>query len=203
MPRSSRSTGEDAAVLLKNEGGALPLKSADLDQLSSSAPPPARSTPSASMASALSALPERQVGPYDALKRSPATPKIGFAVDDDMTGTTIPAISSATTASRAWFAPATAPRQVDASHRLHSQGRQSASRRTPLSPGKARLRFRAPGTYWIYLQALGTNAAIKLDGKRFAATGVIPGRRPRRHPSGQPGQRHSHHRRHRQCPPRH
>ena len=31
------------------------------------------------------------------------------------------------------------------------------------------------GIYWIYLQALGTNAGIKLDGKRLAHTGVMQG----------------------------
>ena len=31
------------------------------------------------------------------------------------------------------------------------------------------------GNYWIYLQALGTNASLKLDGKKFAATGAFQG----------------------------
>ena len=31
------------------------------------------------------------------------------------------------------------------------------------------------GNYWIYLQAMGTNAVIKLDGKRLAATGAFQG----------------------------
>ena len=58
------------------------------------------------------------------------------------------------------------------------------------------------GNYWIYLQALGTNASISLDGKRLGAHRRLPGRRPRRHPAGQPGQRRSHHRRPGQCAPR-
>ena len=45
-------TGEDAAVLLKNEGGALPSNLPTLIRSSSSAPPPVRSIPSASTASA-------------------------------------------------------------------------------------------------------------------------------------------------------
>jgi len=31
------------------------------------------------------------------------------------------------------------------------------------------------GTYWLYLQALGTNAEIRIDGKRLMATGVFQG----------------------------
>ena len=31
------------------------------------------------------------------------------------------------------------------------------------------------GNYWIYLQALGTNASLMLDGKKFAATGAFQG----------------------------
>ena len=31
------------------------------------------------------------------------------------------------------------------------------------------------GTYWIYLQAMGTNARISLDGKRLASTGAFQG----------------------------
>jgi beta-glucosidase len=36
-------------------------------------------------------LPSRQVGPLAALKKITGNPNIAFAVDDDMTGTTIPA----------------------------------------------------------------------------------------------------------------
>src|ERR1700740_1850306 len=31
------------------------------------------------------------------------------------------------------------------------------------------------GTYWLYLQALGTNARISIDGKRLAGTGAFQG----------------------------
>ena len=31
------------------------------------------------------------------------------------------------------------------------------------------------GNYWIYLQAMGTNARISLDGKRLASTGAFQG----------------------------
>ncbi len=36
-------------------------------------------------------LPERQVGPWDAMKKISGNAKIQFAVDDDMTGATVPA----------------------------------------------------------------------------------------------------------------
>jgi beta-glucosidase len=40
---------------------------------------------------------------------------------------------------------------------------------------KGTLTVPAAGSYWIYLQALGTNARIALDGKRLAATGAFQG----------------------------
>jgi beta-glucosidase len=61
-------TGEEAAVLLKNEGGALPLKAADLDSVVLIGPTAGRWIRSASTASARSACPA-QVGPLEALKK--------------------------------------------------------------------------------------------------------------------------------------
>ena len=35
--------------------------------------------------------------------------------------------------------------------------------------------MRADGEYWMYLQALGTNAGLKIDGKRVGHTGATQG----------------------------
>ena len=46
---------------------------------------------------------------------------------------------------------------------------------TPPGTWKGTLTIPSAGTYWIYLQALGTNASIKLDDKRLSHTGVSQG----------------------------
>ncbi|HXR40089.1 MAG TPA: glycoside hydrolase family 3 N-terminal domain-containing protein, partial [Terracidiphilus sp.] len=78
-------TGEEAAVLLKNEGGVLPLKAADLDDVVLIGPT-ALQVDSIGLSGERSVgLPEREVGPWDALKKVTGNSKIRLAVDDDMT----------------------------------------------------------------------------------------------------------------------
>ena len=84
-------TGEDAAVLLKNDGGALPLKAADLDSVVLIGPTAGQVDSIGINGERSVGLPQRQVGPLAALKKITGNDKIRFAVDDDMTGTTVPA----------------------------------------------------------------------------------------------------------------
>jgi len=84
-------TGEEAAVLLKNDGGALPLKTPDLDDLVLIGPTAGQVDSIGISGERAVGLPERQVGPYDALKKISGNTKIQFAVDNDMTGSIIPA----------------------------------------------------------------------------------------------------------------
>ncbi len=84
-------TGEDAAVLLKNEDGALPLKAADLDSVVLIGPTAGQVDSIGINGERSVGLPQRQVGPLAALKKITGNANIKFAVDDDMTGTTVPA----------------------------------------------------------------------------------------------------------------
>lgn len=175
-------TGEDAAVLLKNEGNVLPLKHDELDSIVLIGPTAAQVDSIGINGERSVGLPERQVGPLDAMKRISGNSDIGFAVDDDMTGTTIPAnvfshdgksglqrsIVSASGTS------ASAAVQTDPQLDFTVKGGN------PLPPNsvvmwKGTLTPPHAGTYWIYLQAMGTNAIIKLDGKRLASTGAFQG----------------------------
>lgn len=167
-------TGEEAAVLLKNEGAALPLKASDLDNVVLIGPTAGQVDSIGINGERSVGLPERQVGPYDALKKITGNSKIQFAVNDDMTGTTIPASLLSHDGKPGLVRTGDGAEKVDPTLDFTVKGNN------PLKPNavvtwKGTLNVPAAGNYWIYLQALGTNAEIKLDGKRFAHTGVLQG----------------------------
>jgi len=165
-------TGEEAAVLLKNEGGALPLKAADLDSVVLIGPTALQVDAIGINGERSVGLPERQVGPLDALKKITGNQNIQFAVDDDMTGTTIPASAFSHDGKPGLERTGSGAPQTDAV--IDFTGSKALA---PNSTVTWKGSFTAPhaGTYWIYLQAMGTNANISLDGKRLAGTGVFQG----------------------------
>ncbi len=173
-------TGEEAAVLLKNEGGVLPLKAADLDSVVLIGPTAGQVDAIGINGERSVGLPQRQVGPLDALKKITGNSNIRFAVNDDMTGVSVPASAlshngkpglerAAISASKQ---SVMAGVQIDA--QLNFTGTDALAPNSivtwngTLTPPHA-------GEYWIYLQALGTNAEIRLDGKRLAKTGAFQG----------------------------
>ncbi len=167
-------TGEQAAVLLKNEGGALPLKAGDLDKVVLIGPTAGQVDSIGINGERSVGLPERQVGPYDALKKVTGDAKIQFAVDDDMTGSAIPAAALSHDGKPGLVRTGDGAEQVDATVDF------TVKRGNPLKPNatvtwKGTLTVPSAGNYWIYLQSLGTNADIKLDGKRVVHTGVLQG----------------------------
>lgn len=167
-------TGEEAAVLLKNEGHALPLKAADLDSVVLIGPTAAQVDAIGINGERSVGLPERQVGPLDALKKISGNSRIRFAVDDDMTGTTIPASAFSHGGKPGLVRAGSADPVTDA------QINFTVANGNPLAPNSTVVwkgQFTAPhaGEYWIYLQAMGTNARITIDGKGLAGTGASQG----------------------------
>jgi beta-glucosidase len=169
-------TGEDAAVLLKNEGGALPLKSGDLDQVVLIGPGAGQVMAIGTSGERSVGLPERQVGPLAAMRKISGNDKIGFAVDDDMTGTTVPAAALTHEGQPGLqrLDASGAAVQNDAELNFTVKGGNPLPPNSTLS-WKGTLAVPHAGSYWIYLQALGTNANISIDGKRLAATGAFQG----------------------------
>ena len=176
-------TGEDAAVLLKNEGNLLPLKHEELDSIVLIGPTAAQVDSIGINGERSVGIPERQIGPLTAMKSISGNSNIGFAVDDDMTGSTVPAGALShggqpgleraivnTPSSQT----AIAATQVDPQIDFTIKG-GNALPPNSLITWKGTLTPPHPGVYWLYLQALGTNATIKLDGKRLAATGAFQG----------------------------
>ena len=167
-------TGEDAAVLLKNDDAVLPLKAADLDSVVLIGPTAAQVDAIGINGERSVGLPERQVGPLAAMRQISGNSDIGFAVDDDMTGSTIPASALSHDGKPGFLRTGSTGEQTDTEINFTKKSGN------PLPPNatvtwKGTLTVPHDGNYWIYLQALGTNASLKIDGKKFAATGAFQG----------------------------
>jgi len=165
-------TGEDAAVLLKNDGSALPLKAADLDSVVLIGPTALQVDSIGINGERSVGLPGRQIGPLDAMKKISGNPNIKFAVDDDMTGTLVPASALSHDGKPGLLRTGSGPGQTDAQINFTAG---NAGPPNSVVTWKGSLTPPHAGVYWLYLQAMGTNASISLDGKRLAATGAFQG----------------------------
>jgi len=167
-------TGEESAVLLKNDDHALPLKAADLDSVVLIGPTAAQIDAIGINGERSVGLPERQIGPLDALRKISGNANIRFAVDDDMTGSTIPANAFSHNGMPGLLRSGAGADTVDAQIDFTvANGKALPPNSSVVWKGQ----FTAPhaGEYWIYLQAMGTNAIIKLDGKGLCGTGAAQG----------------------------
>jgi beta-glucosidase len=167
-------SGEEAAVLLKDEGGALPLKAADLNSI-------VLIGPSAGQVDAIGingerslGLPGRQVGPLDALKKTSRNAHIRFAVADDMTGTPIPAESLTHDGEPGLVRTAGDRKHTDATVDF-TLARGNALAPNTKAVWEGTLTVPRSGNYWLYLQALGTDARLYIDGKQLGVTGTFQG----------------------------
>jgi len=86
-------------------------------------------------------------------------------VNDDMTGTTVPAKLLSHDGKPGLVRSGDGADQVDATVDFTVKG-SNALKPNATVTWKGTLTVPSAGMYWIYLQALGTNAEIKLDGKR-------------------------------------
>jgi beta-glucosidase len=167
-------TGEDAAVLLKNQDHALPLKAADLDSVVLIGPTAAQVDSIGINGERSVGLPERQVGPLAAMERVSGKSDIKFAVNDDMTGSPIPASMFSHDGHPGLLRTGAASSQTDAQIDFTTKSGNALPPDSVLT-WKGTLTPPHAGNYWIYLQALGTNANISIDGKRLMGTGAFQG----------------------------
>ncbi len=165
-------TGEDAAVLLKNEDSALPLKAADLDSVVLIGPTAGQVDSIGINGERSVGLPWREVGPLAAMKQISGNANIQFAVNDDMTGTTVPAGALSHDGKPGLERTGSGAPQTDAE--LNFTGDHALAPNSVIT-WKGSLTVPHAGEYWIYLQALGTNANIAIDGKPLARTGAFQG----------------------------
>jgi len=168
-------TAEDAAVLLKNDGGILPLKAADLASLAMIGPGAGQVVAIGTAGERSVGFPWRQVGPVDAMKKLAPDAKITFAVDDDMTGISIPAsVLSHDGQPGLLRTDKSGAKQVDA---VLDFTKRSGS---PL-PANAEAKWSgtltvpSAGSYWIYLQLLSAAGSVSIDGKKVAGANGMRG----------------------------
>jgi beta-glucosidase len=167
-------TGEDAAVLLRNEGHALPLTTADLQSLALIGPGAGQTMAIGIPDEKAVGIPAREIGPYAALKHETAGDPgvhLRYAVADDMTGTPIPAafLTHNNGQPGLWVA-----NQLISVAQIDPQIDFAVSTGTALPPNtkaawSGTLTIPSPGDYWLYLQNLGCFASLTLDGKKLAS----------------------------------
>jgi beta-glucosidase len=167
-------TGAEAAALLKNDAAALPLKAADLDAVVLIGPTAAQVDAIGINGERSLGLPDRQVGPLEALRRISGHQDIRYAVDDDMTGTPIPAQALSHGGKPGLERSGSAGEHTDAELDF-TQKRGNALPPDTKAEWSGALAVSKGGSTWLYLQALGTDASLYVDGKRLAVTGTFQG----------------------------
>jgi len=170
-----QATGEQAAVLLKNEGNILPLKAAELGSVVLIGPTAQQVDAIGVSGERSVGLPERQVGPLEAIKRSAGNDAIKFAVADNMEGATIPAALFSHDGKAGLVRSADGKALCDDAQINFTKAAGSALPADSKLSWKGTIKIEADGEYWFYLQALGTNARLLIDGKRLANTGAFQG----------------------------
>ncbi len=168
-------TAEDAAVLLKNEGNILPLKASDLASLAMIGPGAGQVVAIGIAGERSLGFPWRQVGPYPALQKFAPDAKITYAVEDDMTGSPIPASALSHDGQPGLL-------RTDKGGTTHVDPILDFTKKsgTPLPANyeaswTGTLTVPSAGSYWIYLQLLGAAGTVSIDGKRVAGANGMRG----------------------------
>jgi len=167
-------TAEDAAVLLKNADHVLPLKSSETVALIG---PGAGQTVSIGTAGERSiGWPWRQIGAVQAIAKISPDTHVTYVVEDDMTGTPIPANLWTNAESK----PGIQRTSKDGSKSTDAILDFTTKAGTALPPNSeltwnGTLNIPSAGSYWIYLQLLGAAGSVEIDGKRAAGANGMRG----------------------------
>lgn len=163
-------TAEDAAVLLKNADGALPLTAQDLRSLALIGPGAGQTIAVGISGEKALGHVQRQVGTYQVLQQMVGgRAQIRYAVADDMTGVPVPA-------ARLSHAAQPGLRRDDGTIDAQLDFTRANGRALPAGSSHewtGTLTIPVAGRYALDLQLLGATGAISLDGKRIGATGSL------------------------------
>ena len=169
-----RKTGEDAAVLLKNEGGILPLSPGKAGSIALIGPT-ARQVASIGISGERAVgLTSRQVGPYAALNKILPGADLQLAVGDDFTGVTIPADVLTRDGNQAGLTRLVRDTPDGVDRKIDFTGDKA------LPAGSNRvwggvLTVPSAGRYILAVQTLGARGRLDIDGKRIASTSGVAG----------------------------
>jgi beta-glucosidase len=169
-----RRTGEDAAVLLKNEGGILPLVPQNAGSIALIGPT-ARQVASIGISGERAVgRSERQVGPYDALRKTLADADLRLVVGNDLTGQTVPADVLTQDGSRAGLTHLTGETKAGVVRQI------DFTKNNALPAGSNHvwegvLTVPAAGRYVLAVQTLGARGRVEVDGARVASTSGVAG----------------------------
>lgn len=169
-------TSEDAAVLLKNRGGALPLKSGDLASLVLIGPGAGQTIAVGQPGEKSVGLPDREVGTVAALRKDTSGQTgvhIDYAVADDRTGTPIPAQYLSHDGRRGLERSSTnrAPQSDPQVDFTSSNGKALPADSQVTWSGT--LTIPSTGSYVLHMEILGAYGTLKLDGKAVARNGKM------------------------------
>lgn len=166
-------TGEDAAVLLKNESAALPLTKEDLSSLALIGPGAGQTMAIGIADEKAVGISSREIGTLYALKKDTAgnpDVHIMYAVADDMTGTAIPEefLSHQGKPGLERTSKGGEARQIDAQLSFTNSNGKALPANSAVT-WKGTLTVPATGKYILHLENLGCYASLTLDGKKLAA----------------------------------
>ncbi|WP_235215256.1 beta-glucosidase family protein [Phaeacidiphilus oryzae] len=158
-----RQTGADAATLLKNDSGTLPLSRSALGSLALIGPGAGQTIATEGGGEKSGGIVSEQTGTFQALKSElgqAGSGGIRYAVADDMTGSTVPASALALTRGTG---------QTDAT--LDFTGPHALPAGQPES-WSGTLTVPQAGDYWLNIQALGATGALTVDGRTLTTVGA-------------------------------
>lgn len=180
VARIIRKTSAEAAVLLKNTGGALPLKPDDYADLALIGPGAGQVVALGINAEHSLGLLDQQRGVVQLLKERTASQpgaRLRYAVANDMTGVPIPA-ARWQHEGRPGLARFQDGQKVGHDASLDFTVRADSTLPAAyFSTWKGDLDVPHDGSYGIYLQVLGANASLSIDGKELSHTSSMIGAR--------------------------
>ena len=170
-----RKTADDAAVLLKNEDHVLPLHGEELQSLALIGPGAGQVDAIGTFGERSGGVVSREVGPLAAMRQEDPSAHITYAVDDDMTGVTIPAALLSHDGQPGLLrTDADGHTSVDAQLNFtKSNGQALPANGTQKWTGT--LTVPRDGSYWLYLQVLGARGQLKVDDRGIGRTGATLG----------------------------
>jgi beta-glucosidase len=169
-----RALAEDAAVLLKNDGRALPLSAADLGATVFIGPGAGQTIATGISGEKALGFVTRQIGTVAALQRDPAIrgARPRYAVADDMDGRAIPAANWSHGRQPGLTRTDAGGGQVDRDLELtRASGRALPAGSSAEWSGT--LQVPRAGRYRLYLQVIGASASLSLDGALLARTSQL------------------------------